>query len=134
MEIPQLSGHIMIVDDEPFILEAFTVLFEKSGCQVTCLGSAIEAISVFKENPAAFDLLIIDQRMPNMTGLELAKAVLEIRPGMPVILMSGYTEVVNREVARQTGIREFIMKPPDVKELCRIIKRLLPTPGKQDIY
>jgi YesN/AraC family two-component response regulator len=126
METPQLSGHILIVDDEEFILDAFRALFEKTGCLVTCMESGKEALEVFKKDPANFDLLILDQRMPGMTGIELAKEVLAISPKTPIILMSGYTEVVNEKVALEAGVREFMMKPPDVKALCRIIKKIMP--------
>ncbi len=126
METPQLSGHILIVDDEEFILDAFRALFEKTGCLVTCMESGKEALDVFNKDPANFDLLILDQRMPGMTGIELAKEVLAISPETPIILMSGYNEAVSKQVVREAGISEFMMKPPDVKALCRIIEKIMP--------
>ena len=72
-----------------------------------------------------FDLVLTDQTMPEMTGRELARKMLEIRPDLPVILCSGFSEMTAANIVDEPGIKDFLMKPISVKELDRVIQRVL---------
>ena len=79
----------------------------------------------FKENPHAFDLLVTDQSMPEMTGDELAQAVLSVRPEFPVILCTGYSDYMNESKAKLLGIRGYANKPLDTNNFLELIESLL---------
>ncbi len=117
--------HILLVDDEPAVVQTTKTMLERIGCRVTALTDSSEALKVFTRNPDNFDLIITDQTMPDMTGIALAKAVLAVRKDMPVILCTGYSEIVSPEEAREIGIREFLMKPATKKEMAQAIRRAL---------
>jgi two-component system cell cycle sensor histidine kinase/response regulator CckA len=85
----------------------------------------LEALEMFKKNPQDFDLVIADQTMPQMTGLELARELLGLRPELPVILVTGFSQVVTPEKAKAIGIRDFIMKPLSISELTNAISQAL---------
>ena len=69
--------------------------------------------------------MVTDMTMPDMTGLELAGKLLQIRADLPIILCSGFSEMVTHDKARATGIREFVMKPVDLSEMAKIVRRVL---------
>ncbi len=113
----ELRGNVLLVDDEPAVLEVFTQLLEKHGLRVTATDNAAEALSRFKAKPEAFDLVITDQTMPNMRGAALAGKILEVRPDLPIILCSGYSEDIDERRARDFGIHGFHRKPVNFREL-----------------
>ena len=86
-------------------------LLERLGYRVTVKNSSVEALSIFQSAPNHFDLVITDQTMPNMTGFDIARRMLQIRPGMPIILCTGYSALISEEMAKAEGIKGFIMKP-----------------------
>ncbi len=83
------------------------------GYRVTAIGSAVEALEMFKKNPAAFDVVITDQTMPRLTGYELAQRLMEIRTDMPVILCTGYSDLVTAESAIAGGIQGLCDQAPE---------------------
>jgi CheY-like chemotaxis protein len=87
--------------------------------------SSIEALEAFRAQPDRFDLVITDMTMPNMTGAELAPKLLDIRPDIPIILCTGFSEVINEEKAKAMGIREYILKPVVRDVLARTIRKVL---------
>jgi DNA-binding NtrC family response regulator len=87
--------------------------------------SSIEAREMFLANPDRFDLVITDMTMPNMTGDRLAQEILGIRPGIPIILCTGFSERITEEKAKAMGIQEFVMKPLVMKDLAVAIRRAL---------
>jgi DNA-binding NtrC family response regulator len=89
----------------------------------------LEALEAFKEKPDAFDLVITDQTMPHLTGRDLAEELLRIRPDIPIILCTGFSEVMHEEEAKAMGIREFIMKPFSLNEMAGIIRKSLGKTG-----
>lgn len=105
------NEHILIVDDEEAITIFTSTMLERNGYSTTAVTDSREALQIFQRQPDTFDLLITDQTMPYMTGFELAKAVLAIRPDLPVLLCTGFSSVVSGEKALQAGIADFIMKP-----------------------
>lgn len=119
------TEHILFVDDEPAIGRMAQRLLERFGYQVTAVSDSIEALSLFRKNPSDYDLVITDYTMPSMTGSELARAMLEAAPGTPVILMTGFSDTMTPERARELGIRSYVMKPVVAKELGAVIRRVL---------
>jgi len=123
-QLPHGTERILFVDDEDFIVESIPIILKRLGYTVTACRSAVEAFNIFSHNPAAFDLIITDQTMPQMTGFELAKKALALRPGIPVILCTGFSEVVSEEDAKKVGIAEFLFKPLNQRELAHCIRKV----------
>ena len=126
---PHARGHIMVVDDEAVIVEYMTELFTYLGCRVTGLTSARAALSAFEEDPDGVDLLITDQAMPEMTGVDLCRAVLARRPDLPIVLNTGCGSDMDMDIARQIGIRRYLVKPVPVKVYEDIAAEYLPRPA-----
>ncbi|MEW6288549.1 MAG: response regulator [Thermodesulfobacteriota bacterium] len=117
--------HILVVDDEKVILNIAREILADSGYAVTTHTSGTEALRDFQHHPEKFDLLITDMTMPAMTGVELARQVMAIKPAMPVILCSGHSDLVNREQALAMGIREYVEKPFFMSDMLRKIRQVL---------
>lgn len=120
-----VRGHVMVVDDEASIVRFMTVLLENLGCRVTGLTRPTEALQVFQNDPHGVDLVMTDQTMPDLSGVELARAMLALRPDIPIVLCTGYSNVVDEEAARRTGIRRFLMKPVPAKILADVVEEYL---------
>jgi CheY-like chemotaxis protein len=120
-----LSGRILIVDDEESIADFMQELLEYEGFSVVIAGSAEQALNIFNSDPDAFDLVITDQTMPKMTGVELARQLLQRRPGLPVILYTGYSEELTEEIVTAAGIRGLLRKPVDIERLFELLRQLL---------
>jgi len=80
---------------------------------------------LFKNHPNDFDVVVTDQTMPDMTGEALAKEILAIRPDIPIILTSGYSESINKQKAKNIGIREFAMKPLGIQDFAALLWQVL---------
>jgi CheY-like chemotaxis protein len=100
-------------------------MLERLGYSVVAKTSSLEALEAFKAQPDQFALVITDQTMPYMTGADLAKELMRIRPDIPVILCTGFSEVINAEEAKTLGIREFVMKPFATREIAEITRHVL---------
>jgi signal transduction histidine kinase/ActR/RegA family two-component response regulator len=122
------QAHILFVDDEPAIVRMASVLLERLGYTVTAVTGSTEALKLFNKAPYAFDLLITDQTMPDMTGLALARSLLAVRKDLPIILTTGYSETMSPEKAKEAGIREFVLKPITKTEISEAIRRVLSPP------
>jgi signal transduction histidine kinase/ActR/RegA family two-component response regulator len=122
---PRGTERILFVDDEKPLGDIGKQTLEHLGYEVFARTSSIEALEVFKTQPDKFDLVITDMTMPNMTGADLAKAILHIRPDTPIILCTGFSEAISEEKAKAIGIREFVMKPIIRQKIARIIRRVL---------
>ncbi|MGD0230334.1 MAG: PAS domain S-box protein [Syntrophorhabdales bacterium] len=119
------TGRILLIDDEDAIIEMGTSVLRRLGYEVHSARDGLEALKIFSRGPGRFDLVITDQTMPHMTGTELAKELMALRPDIPIILCTGYSEIINREIVKDLGIREFIMKPVSRSELAESISRVL---------
>jgi len=123
---PQRSNcRILFVDDEEIIAQMGKEILEVFGYKVESRTGSVEALEVFRADPAGFDLVIADQTMPNLTGAELARQLMKIRPDIPVILCTGFSETVNERQAKAIGIREYVMKPIVTNDLVKAIERAL---------
>jgi PAS domain S-box-containing protein len=119
------AGKILFVDDEIDLAEVSTMILLSLGYEVTTVSDSPEALKIFKENPYKFDLVITDQTMPYMTGDELAKTIISIRKDIPIILVTGFSEIINSERAKSSGIKEFILKPLSMRGLAETVGKLL---------
>ncbi len=119
------NERILLVDDEEMLAELGMEMLEDLGYKVTIQLDSVKALKVFNENPDNFDLVITDQTMPELTGSELAKKILQIRPDIPVILCTGYSNLIDEETAKELGIRAFLQKPLTQEVLADTVKELL---------
>ncbi|HEY5512505.1 MAG TPA: response regulator, partial [Geomonas sp.] len=128
------SERILLVDDEEDVVFAGKKMLERLGYRVVVGRDGLDALSIFRECPESFDLVITDQTMPLMTGTELTRELLLIRPDIPVVLCTGLGPTAERALQREegdvTGIREVALKPLDRKELAEIIRRVLNKDGE----
>ncbi len=122
---------ILLVDDEETQLFSIQSMLKRMDYRVTARRSSLDALSDFEKEPNGFDLVITDQTMPRMSGIKLAQALLEIRPDIPIILCTGYSEVVNLEEAKAKGVREFMLKPFSTGEMAEAIRRVLQSPREK---
>ena len=121
----RIRGRVMVVDDEASIVRFMTVLLEGLGCQVIGLTSPAEALQMFQSDPRCVDLVLTDQTMPELSGIELARAMIACRPDIPVVLSTGYSNVVDEDAARQVGVRRLLMKPVPAKVLSDVVSEYL---------
>jgi len=124
-EIPTGSERILFVDDEEALAEMGKELLAELGYEVTSRMNCREALALFRLDPSRFDLVITDQTMPGMTGVDLAKEVLAIRADMPIIMCTGFSELVDARKAEAIGIRAFAMKPLTKREIAITIRKVL---------
>ncbi len=123
--VPTGDERILFVDDEPLLVRMASELLSGLGYTVTAKESATEALGLVTSVPNEFDLIITDQTMPDVTGLELAERVRQLRPELPVLLVTGYSEAVTSEALERAGVSECIMKPMVEEQLARAVRRAL---------
>ena len=123
--LPTGSEHILLVDDDEVIVNLNKTLLEKLGYRVTALASSVEALASFQKNQNDFDLVITDMTMPKITGKELAEQLLAIRPNLPIILCTGYSDLIDEQEAKAMGIRDYVMKPFNNKDFVITIRKVL---------
>ncbi len=116
---------ILLIDDEEMVLFSLQRVLKVSGYRVVAVKDSEEAFRLFERDPYEYDLVITDLTMPKMTGVELARKALEIRPGIPVVLCTGFNDVINEREASSLGIRELLLKPAGGKELKNAVRRAL---------
>jgi PAS domain S-box-containing protein len=125
VEIPKGKERVLFIDDEELLVEWGQALLERLGYEVTALTDSAEAFDIFSSDPSRFDLVIADQTMPHMTGLNLARELLKIRPNIPIILCTGHSDAVTPHTLKEAGVREFMMKPLAKRELSQAVRRVL---------
>lgn len=123
--LPKGSEHILLVDDEESILDTTRMMLVNLGYQVTNISSGVQALDLFQATPGTFDLIITDMTMPQMTGLELTRNIFSIRPEVPVIMCTGFSELINKEQAYSIGIKGFLTKPVLSGILARTVRDAL---------
>jgi CheY-like chemotaxis protein len=101
------------------------LMLEKLGYQVTVQTSSIETLEAFRNKPHKYDLVITDMTMPNMTGKDLAKELMNIRPDIPIILCTGFSEEIDERRAKELGISAFAMKPIIMRDIANTIREVL---------
>jgi CheY-like chemotaxis protein len=123
--LPGGSERILFVDDETSIVDTLSKRLTRQGYQVVSRTSSRAALAEFKLDPAGYDLVITDRTMPEMTGLELAQEILQIRPEIPVILCTGFSDQLDEEKVKAMGFAEFLLKPVLTRDLLEGIRRAL---------
>jgi PAS domain S-box-containing protein len=116
---------VLLVDDETVIVDVGRTSLERLGYRVTGCAGSIEALEAFRARPDEFDVVVTNQTMPALTGIELAEEILRIRPDIPIILCTGFSEIVDEQKAKARGIREYAMKPIVADDLAKTIRRVL---------
>jgi two-component system, cell cycle sensor histidine kinase and response regulator CckA len=125
------GGHerVLLVDDEEQIVRMEKQMLEKLGYQVAVRTSSIEALAAFQAAPQSYDIVITDMTMPKMTGDGLAQELLKIRPELPVIVCTGFSEQLPPERAAAIGIKGYLMKPVVRSDMANLIRQVLDEPG-----
>jgi CheY-like chemotaxis protein len=124
-EMPIGTEKILFIDDQEMLTDIGKTMLENLGYSVTALNDSSEALDLFVNNPTQFDLVITDQTMPKLTGSELAEQFLQIRSDIPIILCTGYSVFIDKIKAQEIGIRAFVMKPIYIRDLSRLIRKVL---------
>ena len=119
------SRHVLVVDDEESVANFVGDLLGGYGYAVTVMSSSQQAMERFKQTPAAFDLVVTDQTMPGLTGVEMAQAMLAVRPELPIVLCTGHSDRVDAEYALALGIRAYLTKPFTMAALLRKLDEVL---------
>ena len=127
VQAPMGTERILFIDDEELLVEWGQTTLERLGYMVTAMTNSKEALELFASDPSRFDLVITDHTMPGITGLQFAKELLKIRSDIPIILCTGHSETVSPDIAREAGIREYLMKPLAKQEMAQAIRRVLHT-------
>jgi PAS domain S-box-containing protein len=124
-KLPIGIERILVVDDELHLLEMYQRMLGLLGYLVDTRASPIEAIEALRSNPMKYELILTDMTMPQMNGFNLAKKIMEIRPGLPVVLCTGFSDQINEEKARSAGILGFLLKPVLFHDLANTLRKAL---------
>ncbi|HIJ89570.1 MAG: response regulator [Desulfobulbaceae bacterium] len=134
VDLPVSRGteRILFVDDEPSLVELGKQALGALGYRIQAFGDSREAWAQFIADPEAFDLIITDLTMPGMTGAQLAEKILALRPGIPVILTTGYSDIITEDEAREMGVQEYLLKPFSTARLAKMVRRVLDGDGQAE--
>jgi len=119
------SEKILLVDDDELIITMACQILQRLGYTVTTSSASLDALAVFKTNPGEFDLIITDMTMPNLTGIQLAQEIHEIRSDIPIIICTGFSDQIDEDSCEKMGIQGFIMKPIIRSEMAHKIREVL---------
>lgn len=125
-ENPTLRGRALVVDDEPLVAELVEEILHSTGLEVSTFTDSALALRALEQNPRAFDLIVTDQTMPRITGVELVRSIRGFNKDVPVILMTGYSADIDQDNSAALGVSHFIGKPIDVNRFLGIIERVMP--------
>jgi len=125
MKNPVVRRSVLLVDDNQAVLDVTQVMLESLGFQVTATSNSLNALDLFRSDPSRFDLVMTDIIMPLISGNELAQQIMHMRPGIPVVLFTGYGDVITDIKAQEMGIRGFLMKPFNIEILSETIRKAL---------
>ena len=124
-ELPVGTERILFVDDEPSIVKMGDIMLKRLGYTAKAFTNPEEALEKFKNAPDDFDLLVTDIAMPGMTGINLAREIINIKNDIPVIICTGYSEKIDQEHALELGIKNFIIKPFNLSQFAKLIRKVL---------
>ena len=124
---------MLLTDDEPSVREFMSELLGSWGLDVTLAEDGIASCEAFAADPDGFDLVLLDQTMPRMTGLEAAAQMAKLRPAVPVLLYTGYSEQVSPARLAAAGIRSLIRKPLDIQAFRQLLEELLQAGGDDEL-
>lgn len=130
-EMPQGNERIMFVDDEETLAEMAGEMLKRLGYTVQIMTSSVDAADTLLANAGDYDLIITDQTMPTISGLELARKVMEVRSDIPIILYTGYSAAISEDEAKQIGICKVLMKPLSMTLLSQVVRQVLDGAGSR---
>jgi len=119
------NERVLVVDDDKVNADMMKSSLENLGYQVTVFTASQEALDAFNATPDNFDLVVTDMTMPKINGVELSKKILIVRPQMPIVLCTGYSELISKEKVKSIGIKAFLLKPVLREELARTMREAL---------
>lgn len=124
-ELQHGQGNVLLVDDEAQVVDVSAELLKSLGYKVSGVTSSRKALSMFLSSPDSYDLLITDLTMPELTGIELCAEVKKIRPDLPVILCTGYSEKVTAELLEKLGVSRYCTKPVSMRDFADAVGAVL---------
>jgi CheY-like chemotaxis protein len=121
------AGHerILLIDDEPALAELGKQMLELFGYEVDVRMCSRDGLELFRSQSDRFDLVITDMTMPKMTGDKLAKKLVGIRPDIPIIICTGYSERISENKAKRIGVKALVMKPFVIKDLVNTVRKVI---------
>ncbi len=122
------SERILLVDDDPPVARAMARILETLGYEVATCGDGASALELFRADPSRFDAVVTDQTLPGMSGDRLTPALLAIRPDLPVLICTGFSERLDDDRARALGARGLLLKPLDRAQLDEAVRSALASP------
>ncbi|WP_136805692.1 ATP-binding protein [Desulfosediminicola flagellatus] len=125
IDLPRGNEHILVVDDEEQLSEMIRIMLQGLGYTVSVFTDPLDGLAAFRDDPMAFNLLLTDQTMPTMTGIQLTQEFLSIRSDFPIILYTGFSETVTLEDALKQGVKKFLYKPVSSNQLAVAIRSSL---------
>lgn len=129
--LPPGKETLLVVDDDPYQTNMLRHMLGLLGYTVDTCNRGEQAVALFEKDPQRFDLVISDMMMPQMSGDELARNLLRIRPDVPIILCTGHSEQINEAEAEKMGLAAFIFKPLVMEKLAVLIRRILDRPDRR---
>ncbi len=125
--LPRGRERVLVVDDEADLATAMVKMLESLGYEAECRTSGVEALESFRRQDIGrpFDVVITDMTMPILTGAVLAGELLALRPDLPIILCTGFSEIVSRERLARIGVKGFLLKPVTIRDLAEMLRRVL---------
>ncbi len=130
-QVPTGNEHILIVDDENALCEMMTEMLQNQGYRVQYRSDSREALALFKSVPGDFDIVITDMDMPNISGLRLRNEIATIDPEIPVLVCTGYGDLLSEEMAMRFGFKRLLRKPVPFRELALAVRETLNVRRKQ---
>jgi len=124
-ELPSGNERILFIDDEESMVKMCRQKLERFGYQVESTTSPLDALDLFHSKPDQFDLVITDLTMPKMTGDKLVKEILNIRPDIPIILCTGFSEKIDEKKSKEIGASGYLEKPHDKRDLAQMVRQVL---------
>jgi CheY-like chemotaxis protein len=124
-DLPKGTERILFVDDEAPIVKMGSQILERLGYSVTTRTGSVKALELFRAKPDEFDLVITDMTMPDMTGDQLAAELMKIRPTLPIVICSGYSNRLSDQSAQKLGIKAFSHKPIVKADLAKTVRDVL---------
>ena len=127
MPLNKLTGteRILLVDDEESVVRLEKQMLERLGYNVSAFSNSLEALETFNSNPDGYDIVLSDMTMPNMTGDQLARELMSIRPDIPIVICTGFSERINKEQAEANKVKGFLMKPVVKSEMVQMVRKVL---------
>jgi PAS domain S-box-containing protein len=124
-DVPGGKERVLFIDDEELLAEMGKDMLERLGYHVTVRHGGLEALATFQKTPDEFDVVITDQTMPDMTGADLARRMMRLRPDIPIILCTGYSNLIDEHSAKVLGIKKFALKPLTKGVIAKLIREVL---------